>query len=143
MKRSPLRKQSKQKISVIQRKLWEVCRQIKLITEAHDGKIDCYTCDQKNLEGSNRQLGHMWAKAALGAYLKYDLRVLKWQCYSCNINRGGAGADFYKRMLEEIGEEKMTKLQKDRQVMVKAYDWYVKQLAEYTELLKHLSTCMP
>jgi len=76
----------------------------------------------------------MWAKASLGAYLKYDLRVLRIQCYNCNINRGGAGADFYARMLREIGEEKMALLQKDRQVLVKSYDHYLKVLAEYEEI---------
>lgn len=78
----------------------------------------------------------MWAKASVGAYLKYDLRILRPQCYHCNINLGGKGADFYVRMLQEIGEEKMAQLQKDRQVMVNAYDHYSKLLIEYQELWK-------
>lgn len=44
------------------------------------------------------------------------------------------GADFYKRMLEEIGPQKMLELEKDRQKIVKAYDHYLKILSEYEKL---------
>lgn len=86
------------------------------------------------MEGKNWHTGHLWAKAALGAYLKYDLRILRPQCYKCNIHHGGRGADFYKRMLGEIGEEGMKKLEEDRQVLVKSYDHYLKLLEEYKNL---------
>lgn len=136
MKRTRLKKKSKQKISVIQRTLWELCRQVCLKQQADkNGEVHCYTCSQRNLVGSNRQLGHMWSKASLGAYLKYDIRVLRWQCFACNIHRGGAGADFYARMLSEIGEEQMAQLQKDRQVSVKAYDFYLKLISEYSKMI--------
>ena len=108
MKKSKLKKQSKQPISRLQRKLWEKC---KLIIRKKYPNI-CYTCQKSGLTGSNWHTGHLFSKASLGAYLKYDLRVLRPQCYNCNINRGGAGADYYTRMLKEIGQEKMEQLQK-------------------------------
>ncbi len=131
MKRSKLKKQGRQPISCIQRKLWILCRCIIRKRYPHD----CYTCNAKGLTGSNLHTGHLWSKASLGAYLKYDLRVLRPQCYNCNINRGGMGADFYKRMLKEIGPEKMEQLEKDRQITTKAYDHYVKLLEEYKKLI--------
>ena len=134
MKRSPLRKKGKQSISLIQRKIWELCKQI--IRKKYSNS--CYTCGQSGLMGSNWHTGHLWAKASLGAYLKYDLRVLRPQCYNCNINRGGMGADFYARMLREIGQERMDALERDRQVTIKAMDHYQKLLVEYAELLKTL-----
>jgi hypothetical protein len=124
-----LQKKSKQKISVIQRKLWEECRRIKQ-SEIND----CYTCGAKNLQGSNKQLGHMWSKASLGAFLKYDLRILKWQCMRCNIHGGGMGADFYARMLKEKGKLFMAQLEMDRWKSVKAMDWYLQLLEEYKKL---------
>lgn len=130
MKKSKLNKKGKTKISVLQRKLWIECRRI--IRKTHPNH--CYTCTAKNLVGSNLHTGHLWSKASLGALLKYDLRVLRPQCYNCNINRGGMGADFYAKMLREIGEEKMAQLQKDRQVIVNAYDHYIKLLDEYKKL---------
>jgi len=76
----------------------------------------------------------MFAKASLGAFLKYDLRLLRPQCFACNIHRGGMGADYYAKMLKEIGQEAMEQLQRDRQVTVKAYDFYVELLAQYEQI---------
>lgn len=132
LKRSKLKKKSKAKISTIQNKLWDIIKQI--VRKKYPNT--CYTCSRQGLSGSNWQTGHLWSKASLGAYLKYDLRVLRPQCYNCNINKGGAGADYYARMLEEIGQEEMEKLQKDRQVTVNAYDHYLKLIEEYTKILE-------
>lgn len=132
LKRGTLKKKSKQKISTIQNKLWEIVKEI--IRKKH-GNV-CYTCRQTGLSGSNWQTGHMWAKASVGAWLKYDLRILRPQCAICNLFHGGRGADFYARMLREIGEEKMAELQKDRQVIVpNAYDHYIGLIKEYKKLL--------
>lgn len=97
-----------------------------------DGSVDCYTCGAKNLQGSNRQLGHVpWPKATLGANLKYDLRVLKWQCFRCNINFSGLGGVAYPKMEREYGKEFMEQLERDRNVSVKAIDFYQQLLEKY------------
>lgn len=128
MKRSkPLRKEGKQSISLIQRKIWLECKRI--IRKRYGNS--CFTCRASQLMGSNWHTGHLWAKASLGAHLKYDLRVLRPQCYKCNIHHGGAGALFYQRMLKENGQEYMDALERERQVSVKAYDHYLKILEEY------------
>ena len=136
LRRTKLAKKSKLPISKLQRKIWEYCKNI---TRLKYGNT-CYTCSRTGLSGGNWQTGHMWAKASVGAYLKYDLRILRPQCYHCNINLGGRGADFYVRMLKEVGPEEMVKLEADRQVTVKAYDHYLKILSDYqmiaTEVLK-------
>lgn len=81
----------------------------------------------------------MWAKGSLGAYMKYDLRILRPQCMRCNIWHGGMGAVFYAKMLSEEGPEYMAQLEKDKQVTVKAYDHYVKLTNEYTKILADLA----
>lgn len=134
MRKTRLKKQGKQKISVIQRKLWELCKNI--IRKQYGST--CYTCDQAGLVGSNWQTGHLWPKASLGAYMKYDLRVLRPQCFICNIHRGGAGAEYYARMLRENGQEYMTKLEAERQVTVKALDHYQDLIPKYQEILNKL-----
>lgn len=131
-KRTKLRKASKQSISLIQRKLWGECKRI---IRATHGNV-CYTCGKSGLIGSNWHTGHLFPKASLGAFLKYDLRVLRPQCYRCNIDLGGQGAIFYSKMLREIGTSAMEQLEKDRQVIVKAYDHYLALLEKY----KNLST---
>jgi len=62
MKKTKLKKQSKQKISLIQRKLWNECKRI---IRARYPNI-CYTCGAKGLQGSNQHTGHMLAKASVG-----------------------------------------------------------------------------
>jgi len=124
-----MRKNSKLPISKIQLKIWQECRRIK-----SKPIVDCYTCGAKNLQGSNRQLGHMWSKATLSACLKYELDILEWQCSRCNIWGGGMGADFYKRKLKEIGKKRMTELEKKRHESVKAYDYYVDLLEKYKSI---------
>ena len=96
-KKSPLKKKSPHTLAKLQRDIWKLLR-AKIRLERGN---KCYTCDQTGLVGSNWHIGHLWAKASLGAYLKYDERVLRPQCYRCNIHFGGNGAEFYKRMLEE------------------------------------------
>ena len=125
-----MRKESKQPISKIQRELWKECKRI--IRKRYPPT--CYTCGATRLRGSNCQTGHMLAKASLGAYLKYDLRLLRIQCSTCNLWRGGMGAIFIENMRKIEGDEYVDQILKDRQVTVKAYDHYVKLLAEYKKL---------
>lgn len=127
-----MKKESTQPISKLQKKLWNECRRI---IRARYPNV-CYTCGAMGLQGGNWQTGHLWAKASLGAFLKYDLRVLRPQCSDCNVWKGGQGADFYAKMLKEIGKKNMAILQKDRQVEVRAYDHYERLLAEYKTIQK-------
>ena len=129
-RKTGLKKKSKQSISLIQRKLWEHCKRI--IREKYGNR--CFTCGVAGLTGSNWHTGHLFPKASLGAFLKYDLRVLRPQCYNCNINRGGAGADFYLKMWEENGSEYMNQLLADRKVTVKAIDHYKELLEKYENI---------
>lgn len=136
MKKTRLAKKGKQLISKIQRLLWEECRRVAdILYPPVNGKTRCYTCG-KPIEGRDKQLGHVpWPKASLGAYLKYDMRCLRWQCYHDNINLGGMGAEAYKKMLKEEGKEYMDKLEQDRQKTVKAIDHYL-ELLEYYKGIK-------
>lgn len=130
MKRGRLRKQSKQSLSLIQRKIWQECKRI--IRKKY-GNV-CYTCGAVGLSASNWHTGHLFPKASVGAFLKYDLRILRPQCYNCNINLGGNGANFYRKILEKEGQAYLDQILKDRQITVKAYDHYLKLLEEYKKL---------
>ncbi len=126
-----MRRKSKSEISVVQRKLWEHCKRI--IRATYPSK--CYTCGKRIYSNRDKQTGHVpWPKSVLGAFLKYDLRVLRIQCTTCNIWRGGMGAEAYKIMLKEIGPEAMALLEKDRQKTVNALTHYKKLLKEYENI---------
>lgn len=131
LKKTKLRKKGKSEISKIQVKLWELCKQI---TRAKYGNI-CYTCNKTGLEGSNWHTGHFLAKASVGASLKYDLRILRPQCYYCNINLGGNGAMFYQNLLKNEGQEYIDQIFEDRKKIIKAIDHYKKLIEEYEKLI--------
>jgi tRNA G26 N,N-dimethylase Trm1 len=130
MKKTPLKRKSKSPIRKLQDELWEQCRRI--IKERY-GNV-CYTCKKGPLEGSNWQIGHFIPKAACGAYLKYDLRNLRPQCFHCNINHSGNGSMFYHNLRQDEGQEFVDKLFQDKQITVKSTDHYTKLLDEYSKL---------
>jgi len=133
MKKTPLRKKSKSNTKKLQDKLWELCKQI---TRKQYGNI-CYTCGKQGLESSNWHTGHMYPKASLSAYMKYDLRVLRPQCYHCNINLGGNGAVYLEKMIEREGEEYLEQIRKDKMISIRADEqFYIDKIVEYTEILK-------
>ena len=141
MKRTRLKKQSKQPISKLQRKLWEVCRKIALIrAQNRSGHVFCFTCDSGPLSGSNMQLGHFIPKSVCGAYLKYDLRNLRFQCMRCNIHGGGMGAEFYRRLVETEGKAYVDQLFQDKNKIVKAYDHFLSTLIQYESILNSNNT---
>ena len=130
MKRGRLKKKSTQKISTVQRLLWGECKRI--IRAKYGNK--CFTCERQNLGGSNWHTGHLLAKASVGAYLKYDLRILRPQCYFCNINLGGNGAIFIENLRKIEGNEYVDQILKDRQITVKAMDHYLTLLEKYSSM---------
>ena len=134
MKRTKIKRHSREPISKIQRKLWHLCKEITRKKYPHI----CYTCGSKNLSGSNLQTGHMIAKASLGAYLKYDLRLLRPQCARCNLWEGGQGALFITYMREREGDKYVDEILADRKVTVKAYDHYLSLITKYEKILKEL-----
>jgi len=123
-------KASKLPISKLQRQIWEECKRI---IRAKYGNV-CYTCGKGDLVGGNWQTGHMFAKASVGAFLKYDLRILRPQCYFCNINCGGRGADFVQKMREIEGNEYVDQIYIDKRKTVSAYDYYCSLLESYRNL---------
>lgn len=131
-KRTRIRKVSKQKVSVLGRKLWILCKEI--VRKKYGN--ECYTCGRKGLEGSNWHTSHLLPKASVGAYLKYDLRILRPCCYNCNINLGGNGAEFLRLMIIREGQDYVDQIFRDRALIVKAYDHYEMLLEKYKLILE-------
>ena|SRR3990167_4734837 len=128
------------KLRTIENKLWALCRELCLRRDIKNGKIDCYTCSQKNLKGINCQLGHGYPKGALGAILRFDLRLLKYQCYNCNINLGGMGQVFWKNLEQDMGKLEADLLfaecKRSKGTPVKARPFYLALIEVYKDLLK-------
>jgi hypothetical protein len=118
-------------------KLWELCRHITRATYIkEDGCWDCFTCGKHIDVPAKAQTGHFIPSASGGAFLRYDLRNLRIQCYHCNINLGGNGSFFYKNLVEEKGQDYVDQIFKDKHKTVKAdWVWFEEKIKEYTEIL--------
>lgn len=117
-----------------QEKLWELCKQI---TRLRYGNT-CYTCGKTGLFGSSWQTGHFIPNAVGGAFLRYNLRNLRPQCYHCNINLGGNGSIFYHKLVEMEGKRYVNQLFKDKLKSVKANDHYLNLIPFYEKILEGL-----
>ncbi len=122
-------------MSAIEEELWQLCR--KLTFNIHG--TDCYTCTQRNLISFNLHCGHAHPAGACGASMKYDLRILRPQCFSCNINNGGMGAVYLKNLQRDLGKKKADALileaQSSKGKPVKARDHYMNLIVEYKQRL--------
>jgi len=133
MKRTKLAKKGKSDIRKIQDELWQECRRIILNKYERNGKHYCFTCD-KEVSGSNRQLGHFIPNSVGGALLRYNLDNLRIQCYYDNINLGGNGSEFYRRLVKENGGEFVEKLFALKGQTTKAIDHYRALLEKYKNI---------
>lgn len=134
MKRTTLKRKSKTPEAKLKEKLWELCKQI--IRKLYGNT--CYTCGKTELEGSNWHTGHFIASSVCGAYLRYDLRNLRPQCYRCNISLSGNGSLFYRHMVEEEGQEYVDGIFRDKNRIVKADKYFYQALIDEYEPLSEL-----
>ena len=83
----------------------------------------------------------MIPKSTCGAYLKYDIRILRWQCAKCNIWNGGNGAIFARNMIIREGQEYVDQIFKDKLITLsgkQSYEHYSMQLEKYKLILEEL-----
>lgn len=129
------KKQKKKTPKQLKDILWNHCKRI--IRARHidtNGNWHCYTCGHLIDEPTKAQTGHFIASSICGAFLRYDLRNLRVQCYRCNINLSGNGAMFYRNMVQEVGQEAVDQLFIDKNKIVKASDHILQLIVEYEKL---------
>lgn len=123
----------------IEKELWGLCKAI--IRKKY--KHECYTCGANRLRGRNLQTGHLWPKMFLDPYMKYEILILRNQCTRCNIWGGGQGAEFYRRMLDEISLVQMDILHEWKSTKVNpkfVREFYLDLIEKYKVYLKELPT---
>lgn len=124
-------------LSKLKDECWELCKQItRKRYQNKDGTFTCYTCDRHIDIPAKAQTGHFIPSGSCGAFLRHDLRNLRIQDYYCNINLGGNGTEYYRRMVQEVGQEAVDQLFQDKQKIIKADIIYYTTLIEnYKKLL--------
>lgn len=127
-------------IKALRAKLWELCKQItRKRYQKKNGTWICYTCDRLIDCPSKAQTGHGIPSSVGGVECRYNLDNLRIQDYYCNINLGGNGSEFYRRLVAEIGQEKVDALFILKNKITKADKiWYENKIKYYTELLESL-----
>ena len=87
----------------LQKHLWTLTsKYVRLKHSDYNGYCSCVTCGLTK-PWQEMQAGHFIPRAQ-GNSTKWDLRNIHPQCYRCNINLGGNGAEYYPYMLKEYGK---------------------------------------
>ena len=90
-------------IRSLKKKAWtEFLKYIRLKNADRDGYVQCYTCGRK-MFWKEAQAGH--GLSGRGNSILFDEEIVKPQCASCNIFKGGNYDSFHSRLIEENGIE--------------------------------------
>lgn len=104
MRKSKIRKNSKQSLAVLKRKA------DKIFGDWVKSKGDrCYTCNAK-VEGKNKQAGHFHSRTHSAT--RYHIDNVRIQCFRCNIWLRGNIAYFAGNLIKELGAERFHALAK-------------------------------
>ena len=139
MKRSiNTKRRQKSDIVKVQKKIWELCKQIVRQKYQIGDSWVCYTCGKPIYSRQDAHTAHFIPKSVCGLYLRYNLANLRVCCMSCNVYGGGQGALFYRHMVEEMGQSYVDNIFRDKQRVVKERPmiFYENLLAEYEGLVK-------
>lgn len=134
MKRTPLRKKSKESVARLKANLWKIFSQY---IRKRDN-YTCVTCGKKG-EGSGIHAGHYITKSVGGLALYFHEKNVHAQCYRCNIHLSGNWTAYREFILRKYGEETEAELMalKNKIVKFTAED-YKQMIADYQSKLKEL-----
>jgi hypothetical protein len=104
-------------------------------SRSENGCVQCYTCREVK-EVKKMQNGHFVSRGYLAT--RFDEDNCRPQCYGCNMFGEGRILDYEERLIEEIGQNRVTALKLRRHLIVK-YDeaWYLGKIKYYKSKLKN------
>lgn len=102
------------------------------------GYATCVTCGNRK-HWKEMQAGH-FVPQAQGNAARFDANNVHVQCYRCNINLGGNGAEYSAYILSKYGEEEYDRLRQLARVSRKITRYeYEMMISEYQEKIKRLT----
>ena len=117
-------KTRKPTLSSLKKKLWSIIAP--QIRERYGPR--CYTCG-----GNGTQTGHMFPKGRAHAISAFMPANLKPQCFYCNVNLGGNGAEFAARYLAREGKDKFSMVAQSSSI---AHKWTAPEVEMFIEKAK-------
>jgi hypothetical protein len=152
MKKTGVDKQPKKKgldvpLKKLKKDLWGlVSRYVRMSYADKDGFCECYTCDTRR-HWKEMQAGH--GISGRGNAILFDLRIIRPQCPTCNLGRGGSfmgrGGNypvFIPKLIKEMGIDVYESLVIGSHKEVKlSRDWYAEQKEFYKGELRIMEAC--
>lgn len=124
----------KKTIGTQKKKLWKVFSQYIRLRD----KGVCFTCGLER-PWKQMQAGHFIPRAAGGLALYFDEQNVHCQCYRCNINLGGYGAEYARRLREKFGDDIVDDLyQKRNEIRKYTIEDYDNLIEVYKQKFKEL-----
>lgn len=97
------------------------------------GATHCYTCGKAS---DKLQCGHFVSRTYLAT--RWEPDNCRPQCVGCNIFGAGKPLDFEERLVQELGEKRVSELKQMRKQVLKLKPaWYEAQIAYYTTLCEN------
>jgi len=111
---------------------------IRLRDSNKEGYGKCYTCGvAKHYKEAHN--GHWIPRNILAT--RFDEDNCRLQCIGCNLYGNGKFVDFRINLVKEIGEERVSELERKKFTIFKVdTNWYKEQIEHYTKEVKKLST---
>ena len=122
-------------IPQLKKTLWRLISKYVRQSQAKDGLVQCYTCGAVD-HYKNMDLGHYWGRQFGATYfdVKRNLRI---QCRRCNRFMEGNKPSFANRLIVELGQKGMEKLEIDAKSKYKFNRYTLEQkIKEYKSKLK-------
>lgn len=120
--------------SDIDTKCWELCSLFwRLFYTDNNGYGFCYTCE-KRVHYKEANLGHYISRAYKA--VKFHEDNLRFQCVQCNKWKNGEPVVFRENLVDEIGEEAVRKLEKQKDDPHPTKEQMLKSIAEYKGKIK-------
>jgi len=139
--RRTIKKPKLKSISSLKKTLW------KLVSD-YIRERDNYLCRTCGRHGAGSQIhaGHFIPNASGGALLRYHPENIYAQCYHCNINLGGDGANYYRilelqygqAMIRKLFNLKLHSIQADRYFYVTLIELYKRK--DHNEIVKFIES---
>ena len=130
----------KRKLSAVKRDAWGwLSKCIRLSESACTGYGSCVTCGH-GAHWSELQAGHFVARAQ-GNLATFDVRNIHSQCFRCNMNLGGNGAEYYPWMVGKYGKSVVEEIRQLAGKTIKYTQWDYAQMADhYAEEFRRIET---
>lgn len=120
------------KASTIKKKAWDWCsKYIRLKHSDKNGFVACYTCGKIMFwqSGNQMQAGHGFS--GRGNSILFEEKILRPQCYSCNVGKYGNLDVFHAKLIKEYGPKFLDQMNKQKNILKQF------TLKEITEICGH------